>query len=187
MVDKPDIYHKNPLVGYSILVISFVLRWLLFRVFGGVLSFIDSKYNGEKMFTKRSEKKYSSSIKKLLFILSFVIVETFITSCSSNQINTTAMVRTVDVSYSQDVAPIFANRCEKCHGARVQKGQLDLSSYSAIMAGGGKGEVISPGNADDSTLIQMVTSGKMPRQGAKLTPDQISLLRDWVNAGALDN
>jgi len=33
----------------------------------------------------------------------------------------------------------------------------------------------------------MVTSGKMPKSGAKLTPDQIKILSDWVDTGAQDN
>jgi hypothetical protein len=55
------------------------------------------------------------------------------------------------------------------------------------MEGGKSGEVITPGNADKSPLISMVSSGKMPKKGAKLTPDQVRILTDWVNAGAQDN
>lgn len=139
------------------------------------------------MFTKNCEKTFSSWLIKTLFILPIVLIIASLSSCSSNQAGATATTRTGAVSYSQDVAPILVDRCEKCHGTSVQKGQLDLSSYNAIMAGGGSGEVISPGNADGSKLIQMVTSGKMPKQGAKLTPDQINILKDWMNAGALDN
>jgi len=33
----------------------------------------------------------------------------------------------------------------------------------------------------------MVTTQKMPKRGPKLTPDQVQLITDWVNQGALDN
>jgi hypothetical protein len=36
-------------------------------------------------------------------------------------------------------------------------------------------------------LVTLAASGKMPKRGPKLTPIQIQVLTDWVNAGALDN
>jgi len=36
-------------------------------------------------------------------------------------------------------------------------------------------------------LISLVSSGQMPRSGAKLTPDQVTILENWVNSGAKEN
>ena len=47
-----------------------------------------------------------------------------------------------------------------------------------------------PGNPDDSCLIDVVTSAggderpQMPKEGAPLSDDQVSLLRRWIAAGA---
>ena len=90
------------------------------------------------------------------------------------------------VSYALDVAPIFSQRCVQCHSGGQPSGGLDLSSYSGLMAGGATGAVITPGDAANSLLISLVSSGQMPRSGAKLSPDQVSLLQNWVNAGAAD-
>lgn len=91
------------------------------------------------------------------------------------------------VSFKQDVAPIFNQRCTSCHSGELASGGLDLSSYTGVMAGGGNGTVITAGDAGNSRLISLVSSGQMPRSGAKLTPDQIAILENWVNSGAKDN
>lgn len=139
------------------------------------------------MLLSINKKKYSSRLKTIFISLSMVLTITFLSSCSTNQVEITTSASVGPISYSQDVVPILTNRCIKCHGNDKQEGQLDLSSYAAIMAGGKSGDVISPGNADNSKLISLVTSGKMPKKGAKLNPDQVKILMDWVNAGAQDN
>jgi len=139
------------------------------------------------MLLTKYEKKYYSRLKTILIFLSMVLIITGLSSCGTNQVGITTSDNIGPISYSQDVAPIFANRCIKCHGIDKQEGQLDLSSFTAIMAGGKSGDIISPGNADNSKLISLITSGKMPKNGAKLNPDQVKILIDWVNAGAQDN
>ena len=71
-------------------------------------------------------------------------------------------------------------------GEHVSEG-LDMNTYETLMAGSQNGPVIVPGDADDSLLIQKVTEGKMPKRGPKLTPAQIQIIIDWINAGALNN
>lgn len=126
-------------------------------------------------------------IKKSIITLSIFLFVFILTSCSSTQSGNSITATPGTVSYSQDVAPIFDSRCAKCHGSSKQDGQLDLSSFNSLMAGGKTGQVIIPGNADGSKLILMVSSGKMPKKGAKLSKEQIQLLKDWVNAGAENN
>ena len=55
------------------------------------------------------------------------------------------------------------------------------------MAGSENGQVVTPGNAADSKLVDLIVSQKMPKRGPKLTPPQVQLITDWVNQGALDN
>jgi uncharacterized membrane protein len=93
----------------------------------------------------------------------------------------------VNVSYANDVQPIFESRCAKCHmGEQVSEG-LHMDTYETLMQGSDNGHVIVPGNASDSLLVQKIVSGKMPKRGPKLTPVQIQTITDWVNAGALNN
>ncbi len=91
------------------------------------------------------------------------------------------------VSFAKDILPILQSRCENCHGGTSTQKGLNLTSYSNLMAGSENGPVVTAGNAADSSLVEMIVSQKMPKRGPKLTPDQVKLITDWVNQGALNN
>ena len=38
--------------------------------------------------------------------------------------------------FSRDIAPIFVANCTGCHGGAQPKGQLNLTSFNKMMAGG---------------------------------------------------
>jgi mono/diheme cytochrome c family protein len=96
-------------------------------------------------------------------------------------------VATGDVSFTNDVLPILLTSCGQCHGVREVKEGLDLTTHAGIMAGSFNGAVITPGNANDSYLVQQIIDGEMPKRGPKLTAEQIQIITDWVNQGALNN
>ena len=97
------------------------------------------------------------------------------------------------VDFGRDVGPLFKERCESCHGPEKQMGGLRLDSREAALAGGYSGAVILSGNSAESKLIHMVAGVKkdkdkeslvMPLVGEKLTPEQVGLLRAWIDQGA---
>jgi hypothetical protein len=55
------------------------------------------------------------------------------------------------------------------------------------MAGSRNGSVVEPGNANNSLLVQLIEEGKMPDRGDPVTADELQLIIDWVNQGALNN
>src|SRR5690349_5083339 len=91
------------------------------------------------------------------------------------------------VSFANDVMPIIQSRCIGCHGGDRTEEGLDMKTYESLMAGSDNGPVVTPGDAANSLLVEMVATQKMPKRGPKLTPPQIQLITDWVNQGALDN
>ena len=92
------------------------------------------------------------------------------------------------VSYAKDVQPIFEQNCVKCHGGSDgTKGGLTLKTYGDLMNGGKDGQVIAPGDAANSMLVQAIEAGKMPKRGAKLPQAQIDTIAAWVAAGAQNN
>jgi hypothetical protein len=99
----------------------------------------------------------------------------------------TAMPASAGVSFSTDVMPILKNSCIRCHGGERISGGLNLTTYAALMMGGESGAVVIPGDAAGSLLVMLSESGKMPKRGTKLTPEQVQILKDWVNAGAPNN
>lgn len=91
------------------------------------------------------------------------------------------------VSFSADVFPILQSRCINCHGGDRTNAELVMRSYEDLMAGSENGQVIIPGDAENSLLVQLVSEQKMPKRGPKLTPVQVQTIADWVNEGANNN
>jgi len=86
--------------------------------------------------------------------------------------------------FEDDVLPVFARKCASCHGAKARKGDLDLSSFSTLKAGGESGEELLAEALDDSLLWQMVDGGGMPPEDSpQLTDEELELIRRWIEAG----
>jgi uncharacterized membrane protein len=100
---------------------------------------------------------------------------------------TEAPARGATVSFAKDILPIFESRCINCHGGQRTQEGLDMKTHASLMLGSDNGFVVTPGDATDSLLVEMVASQKMPKRGPKLTPPQVQLITDWVKQGALDN
>ncbi len=88
----------------------------------------------------------------------------------------------------KDVLPIV-ERCLQCHGEALHMGNLDLRTRASILQGGNSGQVIVPGHADDSLLIKRVSGVTKPLMPmapvAPLKPEEIAILKEWINQGAL--
>src|ERR1051326_6736273 len=91
------------------------------------------------------------------------------------------------VSFGADILPILEASCWKCHGGAVQLSKLDLRTRDAVLRGGVRGAAMVPGKAADSRLYRLVAGlerPSMPLDG-KLDTGQISLIKDWIEQGAL--
>ena len=87
--------------------------------------------------------------------------------------------------YESDIQPLLTDKCGKCHGSKVRKGDLDLSSMGAIRRGGESGEPLVAESVDESLLWIMVEDGDMPPEGEPpLSDQQRELIRDWLATGA---
>jgi hypothetical protein len=89
--------------------------------------------------------------------------------------------------FADHVAPIFRQRCVQCHNALKTKGGLDLTTRDAMLKGGEKGPVVVPGSASKSRILEMISGDtpRMPKQGAKLTPEELANLKKWIDDGAV--
>lgn len=91
------------------------------------------------------------------------------------------------VSYSNNVYPILQAKCLSCHGVdRIREG-LDMRSYAGLINGSNNGPVITPGDANNSLLVQLVAQGEMPTRGTPVTPEELQVIIDWINQGAPNN
>jgi hypothetical protein len=94
--------------------------------------------------------------------------------------------------FEERVAPVFAEKCVKCHSLTdgKVKGGLALETREGLSKGGDNGPVIVAGNPEKSVLMQRILSKdpdeKMPPKDENLSPQQVQDLMAWIRAGAVD-
>jgi mono/diheme cytochrome c family protein len=100
-----------------------------------------------------------------------------------------------NVTYDVNIKPIFQASCIKCHnstGPKKPKAGLALDTLAGVLKGSRDGSVITVGDSAHSDLVLAVAhmgddpDSFMPKgKNAKmLTPDQIGLIRAWIDQGA---
>ena len=88
--------------------------------------------------------------------------------------------------FEKNARPLFAEKCQGCHNAKLKSGGLDFSSPESIKEAASTGIFGKPAEAEKSAIIQALayeSQVKMPPQG-KLPAETIAALREWVAAGA---
>ena len=104
-------------------------------------------------------------------------------------ISTAALADEKPVSYYKDVFPLFKRSCNGCHHPGKLKGQLDLTTHTALLKGGKHGSPIIAGDPKKSALIAEVSGDEpnMPEEGDPLAKDEIALIERWIAEGAKDD
>lgn len=92
------------------------------------------------------------------------------------------------IDFKKDVQPILSGRCYDCHGPKKQQAELRWDAKSSALRTGDN-PIIVPGKSAESLMIQLVAGLKgedsiMPAKGERLTPEQIGILRAWIDQGA---
>lgn len=88
------------------------------------------------------------------------------------------------VSFSRHVAPIFAKRCIACHNTRSPGGRLNLDSFAALSKGGEAGPALTAHKSAESLLLTMIQDGSMPKDADPLKPEEIAVVKQWIDVGA---
>ena len=123
-------------------------------------------------------------------LLSLVCLSTAVPSAVGKGAATLPPPSGKPVDFVRDIEPIFADACVKCHGPEKQKGEYRLDVKSIALT---KGENHAPsiiiGKSADSPLIHFVAGldadMQMPPKDPPLTPEQIGMLRRWIDDGAV--
>jgi WD40 repeat protein len=93
------------------------------------------------------------------------------------------------ISFDKEVKPILRKHCGNCHNPDRARGELDISTYSAIMAGGTSGKVVVKGKPNESllyTLTAHLEDPKMPPNSPKIPQRDLDLLKKWIEGGLLE-
>jgi len=99
------------------------------------------------------------------------------------------------VTYATDIKTILDASCVKCHSGDKPKARLKLDSLEGALKGGKDGPILKSGDSANSFVAKSIAhltgdhDAWMPplnnRAGIKpLTPDQIGLIRAWIDQGA---
>jgi mono/diheme cytochrome c family protein len=98
------------------------------------------------------------------------------------------------VDFAQQIKPLLERSCVACHSGEKPRGLFRIDGRDAILKGGASGAAaIVPGHSERSLLIAYVSSkvpeSEMPPKAERkrfpaLTPDEVALLRAWIDQGA---
>jgi len=90
-----------------------------------------------------------------------------------------------------DILPIVLLRCAACHGARLQRGGVDLRTPEQMLEGGANGPALIAGDPDSSLMIQRIESEACPPRDQLLKffvrrppKSEVDKLRQWIAEGA---
>ena len=91
--------------------------------------------------------------------------------------------------YYDDIKPLLAIHCYKCHGAEEAKHGLRLDLRERAFAGGKSSKpAIVPGDSGASEMVRRISSSdsneRMPPKGEPLSSAEIATVRRWIDEGA---
>ncbi len=97
------------------------------------------------------------------------------------------------IDYVRDIRPILSDNCYMCHGpnAEDREGELRLDKQDSAFGESASGAfAVVAGKPEESELLRRLTTDDedevMPPadSGKSLTPEQVSLVRRWIEQGA---
>jgi mono/diheme cytochrome c family protein len=96
------------------------------------------------------------------------------------------------IAFNRDIRPILSDNCFACHGPDKNKREADLRLDTSEGLTGSDDSVgtVVPGKPDESEFFARITSRDPealmppPDTGKSLTPQQIAILRQWIEQGA---
>lgn len=95
---------------------------------------------------------------------------------------------TSPVNFESDIAPLFTEKCLSCHGPDKRRSGFRIDTHELALEGGNSGPSLIPGKSAESLLVQYISGTDpdvvMPPEGDPLTPEQVGLVRAWIDAGA---
>jgi len=89
--------------------------------------------------------------------------------------------------FRNEIRPLLAHRCLKCHGGDAAEAEFSLISRQDLVKGGTSGPAIVPGKSRESRLFKRITHATqpgMPFQSAKLSETEIAHIARWIDLGA---
>jgi WD40 repeat protein len=93
------------------------------------------------------------------------------------------------VTFETDVKPVLRKHCLTCHNAERPRGELDLSTRAAVLAGGTSGKAVVAGKPDESTVYTLAAhldTPKMPPNKPKMPEKDLDIIKKWIEGGLVE-
>ncbi len=92
-----------------------------------------------------------------------------------------------EVDFAHQIVPLLKKQCGNCHSGTQKEGGFSLNTRETLLEGGESGEDVISQNGEQGELLARVTTDdeftRMPPEGDPLSPQQISLLKRWIESG----
>ncbi|HNU47314.1 MAG TPA: hypothetical protein PKM40_00690 [Bacteroidia bacterium] len=121
---------------------------------------------------------------KNLILISGIFIALCISSCyydvEDELYPNTGNCDTLNITYSQTVAPIISSNCKVCHSASMAQGNVVIDTYAAIKTYADNGKLLGSLNHDSGYE-------PMPKNQNKLSDCNIKKISIWINQGTPNN
>jgi len=116
-------------------------------------------------------------------------------SCGQKEADSSELTGSDQISYNFHIRPILSDKCFACHGPDANKREADLrldteeGAFKGLKESPGMFALVA-GKPAESALYHRIISedpGELmppPDSNLKLTPEEISLLKKWIEQGA---
>lgn len=130
---------------------------------------------------------------RLLFVPLFVPLVVACTSGLAAETTAPAKVALPEkIEFNRDIRPILSDHCFACHGpdAKHREADLRVDTELGLLGADGKSGAVTRGDVMASPLWHRVTSAEAdeqmppPKFGKPLSPQQVALLKRWIEQGA---
>ena len=96
--------------------------------------------------------------------------------------------RAADISFSNQVAPLLAEKCVECHRQAKSKGSYRLDTFERLVkAGESEDKPLVAGQPEASALYKLLVTDedadRMPKKADPLSQDEIALIKRWIAEG----
>ncbi len=111
-----------------------------------------------------------------------------VSACSEDEVQPGMPPATArQVVFEKEIRPILQNKCIRCHGRGKSRGGFRIDTRETILEGGNNGAAVEIGNSTGSYLVRLISGTDpdtiMPPEGDVLKPEQIGLIRAWIDQG----
>ncbi len=93
------------------------------------------------------------------------------------------------VTFEGEAKAVLRKQCGSCHNTQRPRGDLDLTTFSGVKAGGVSGKSVISGKPDQSllyTLSAHTEDPKMPPNSPKIPQKDLEILRNWIAGGLIE-